>query len=383
MAMVSFPFDSIYTQGASPEYDREVGSEVFARLLSAFFSNGVIDGNSFAVTPGTGMKVNVSAGKALINGRFCADDNAASLNIAAANASYNRYDSVVLRLNLDVNSANTAIERSIYLLVKTGTAAASPTVPALTRTSQYYELRLANILVKKGATSIIQANITDTRTDSNQCGIVAAAIKAIDTTTLFNQLQAAITAKENYLQNQVNTWLSQLSDLLDGNTAANLAAQIRALTTAVAGKAPTVHTHNANQISGLKSGGLYGTLYAGRVYSDPLKMVKNEQKSFDVEVYSGANTQNYCAAVGIIGVSINKAGSGSSSVTSPETGVITTDEISAEVIDADANHLDLSQIRLDGFYLTGTKARIKLKNEESKKQNNIQIMVTVLYRRNA
>jgi conserved domain protein len=57
----------------------------------------------------------------------------------------------------------------------------------LRRDSDVWELQIASIHVKQNAMAINQSDITDTRLDSNVCGVVTSVINQVDTTTIFNQ----------------------------------------------------------------------------------------------------------------------------------------------------------------------------------------------------
>jgi len=134
-------------------YDRAVGDVYFAELFSALAQNGVV-GSSFEVTAdGNAMSVNVSPGRALIEGRFCYDKAASALAVSAAVSS--RSDLVVLRLDIEA--------RTISLEIAEGAAAP-------VRTGSIYELAVARINVAAGASVITQSMITDLRADVSFCG---------------------------------------------------------------------------------------------------------------------------------------------------------------------------------------------------------------------
>ena len=156
-------FDS--ADPASP--DRTYTATLLSRIAGKCLSNGVVPGDlnelRITVADPSAMKIVVSTGTAIINGRFCENDTAFPLNITAANASNPRIDRVVVRLSAVTN-------RTIDIVVKAGTPASSPAAPALTRTSDVYEVSLASIAVGAGVSSIITANITDERGDPSVCG---------------------------------------------------------------------------------------------------------------------------------------------------------------------------------------------------------------------
>lgn len=159
----------------------------------------------FAVTPGTGMSVNVAAGKASLLHHWFRSDAVETLSIGASHAVLNRYDVIVIRLNKS--------DRSIALGVITGTPASSPQVPSIRRDDDYYDLALAYISVPAGASSIGQSLITDVRLNSAVCGIVTGIIDQLDTSTFAAQLEAW----KNAQMTAFNEWFATLTEELNVN----------------------------------------------------------------------------------------------------------------------------------------------------------------------
>ncbi len=58
-------------------------------------------------------------------------------------------------------------------------AADIPSAPELTRTSDIYELGIADITVPKGAVAITSDYIADTRLNSSLCGLVGSLVSAL------------------------------------------------------------------------------------------------------------------------------------------------------------------------------------------------------------
>ena len=146
--------------------DRKYNAEQMSEYFRGIINEGVyqhLDGG-LAVTAGTGLAVNVAAGRAIIQNRWVQNSAAMSLTIAAASETYARKDAVVIRLNWS--------SRAISIAVKTGTPAASPVAPSMTRNSTTYEMALAYVNVAANATSV---TVTDKRSDSTVCGWVTVA----------------------------------------------------------------------------------------------------------------------------------------------------------------------------------------------------------------
>lgn len=109
------------------------------------------------------MTVNVTGGKAICLGKYVKNTGTLELAIEAGE-SQPRYDAIVVGVDLENRSAN------IY--VKKGTAAADPGYPTIINTDLNKELCLAYVYVAANATSISDADITDTRSDELICGWV-------------------------------------------------------------------------------------------------------------------------------------------------------------------------------------------------------------------
>lgn len=190
MAMRYGYFDSEITGVDSegmPIFDRAETSELFRLLFSKLLTNGVLakPADCFKVMAGdTGLSVTVRPGFGLINGAFAYDPASATYQLAAAPTSYSRIDRIVLRCNY--------LERLCEIIVKTGTAAASPVAPELVQpaSGDYYELGLALVTVSANQSTITQSAITDTRPDSSVCGYVTQFIDSIDTESFYAQFNA-------------------------------------------------------------------------------------------------------------------------------------------------------------------------------------------------
>ncbi|WP_195465382.1 hypothetical protein [Faecalispora jeddahensis] len=199
---------------ASVSGDRKYNTDFLARWVASIISNGVYNGDLGVTAGGSSMAITLPAGRAWINGYHYRNDAAITLPIANADGVLNRKDTIVLRW--DVN------ERSITAQVIKGTFASSPTAPAITRSAEQYDLKLAEISIPAGTTAITQALITDTRLDTAVCGIVTGVIDQVDTTTFYNQIAADLAQFKSTQQADFEVWFDSIKDILDDNTAGNL-----------------------------------------------------------------------------------------------------------------------------------------------------------------
>ena len=197
------------------EYDRVYLAPQFAAYFASFIGNGVYAEHSnqlqVVAMPTPQMQVGVEKGQGWINGYWYENTDTMYLPIEVADGVLNRIDSIVLRLGF--------AERNMWLMVKKGTPAVSPTAPEVTRTADYYDLQLATVSIPASSIRITQAQIQDTRMNQDVCGWVTGVDKQLDTTTLFNQFETYFQEfKENnqadyeeWTETQKQAWLSWVS----------------------------------------------------------------------------------------------------------------------------------------------------------------------------
>ena len=157
----------------SSDGDRVYDATDFAAYFGNLVSNGVFyaSATNLQATPGNGLAVSVAAGSAWINGSRYENTDDLNLPLTTANGSNPRIDRIVVRLS--------QVSRNIQLAVVDGPPAATPAAPALTRTSDVYELGIADVLIPAAATSIATNNITDTRLNTSLCGLVNSLVTAV------------------------------------------------------------------------------------------------------------------------------------------------------------------------------------------------------------
>lgn len=183
----------------------EYGEEFVSLVNKILVKNGVFD-NGLIVSAGSGMTVQSASGAAIIDGFIYYNDESKELVLSPANGSLPRIDSVMLRWDIP--------NRKMNLIVVTGTAQSNPSAPAPIRDNTYYDLQIATIRVNAGAASITAANITDTRPDSEVCGITAG-YNSVDIDAMMTQYTS-----------QFGDWFEQIKGQLDEDAAGNLQNQI-------------------------------------------------------------------------------------------------------------------------------------------------------------
>lgn len=205
MAEMYFPFPS--SNG-----DRMVGVETYERMLGTIFTQGIFPrGDMLAVMAGGGMNVTVATGSAIIvrtgeRASLYHNTQAINLPIDMANGVAERIDAVMLR--------RYTAERKIALVVLKGTPSSAPVAAAPVRNEDVWDIKLADIRVRAGVTSITQADIIDRRSDPALCGTVSS-IAEIDSGKFYYQQQALF-----------DDWFANLKTTLSGDVAGNLANKI-------------------------------------------------------------------------------------------------------------------------------------------------------------
>lgn len=182
--------------------DRVYDDTSFEHWLKRFFTSGVFL-NDLQVKANGDMTVTVGSGYVNADGKVKVYENETILSLNTAGGTYPRIDSIVLERN--------DAERDIILKVITGGYSSAPVAHTPVREDGIYQLVIAQILVGAGAVAITQANITDTRANTELCGIVASTVDQID----FGQVQA-----------QFDDWFEYVKGQLNEDAAGNLLNQV-------------------------------------------------------------------------------------------------------------------------------------------------------------
>ena len=150
--------------------DRRYDADQMSEYWKGIIGDGVVPSylDSLEVSAGTGMTVEVGAGKIYIDSKWCDNDAALTLDITAAHATLGRYTAVIARLD--------RTERTLTITTKDGTPAASPEAPTMERSATATEFCLAYVLIPAGSTAVSDGNITDKRADTGVCGYAGGVI---------------------------------------------------------------------------------------------------------------------------------------------------------------------------------------------------------------
>ena len=199
--------------------DRTYNADSFETWLRPFFVSGVFTNCLQVLAQDTpDMTVKVTSGYANLDGKAAYWPDTNTMTLEAASGVYDRIDTIVLRRD------NT--NRRVSIEVVKGTASATPAPTAPERTSDIFELVLAEILVGTGVTEITQSVITDKRPDTDVCGYVVAAVQTPD----FGELYAQFAAQaEEFMGDQAAdflAWFDEMKDQLSEDAAGHLQLEI-------------------------------------------------------------------------------------------------------------------------------------------------------------
>ena len=208
-------YNSVEVDG---EQDRTYDADSFSDWLKKFFTTGVFK-DEMQVTASGGMGVSVSGGYTNIGGKVM-DFAVTPLAVGTADPTYYRIDSVVIERN--------DTQRDFILKIVAGNTGTEASVTGITptRSGSVYQLVIAQIKVKPGATAITQADITDTRANASLCGIVAGTVTAMDFSQFSAQFDAYLNNFKDGREADFDAWFTNIQDVLDEDTAGHLQNEI-------------------------------------------------------------------------------------------------------------------------------------------------------------
>lgn len=193
--------------------DRKYNAVQMGAIFDGLIRDGVYAsyGTAFEVKAATGLNITVGKGRAWFDRTWTLNDSVLPLTLAASEAILNRYDAVVLEINLE------ATVRSNSIKVLKGVGASSPVKPTPTKTPTVSQWPLAWIYRPGGSTTVLQGNIQYV-VGTSDCPFVTAPLDRVTTDAMLAQWDA-----------QFKQWFADLRSVLDGNVATNLMGAISAI----------------------------------------------------------------------------------------------------------------------------------------------------------
>lgn len=232
--MIGYPIDSRVTFNEGiPEYDRAVSSAPLRELIKRLFSDGVLpDKSNDLLVQYVGStrisgdiegdintyNVVVNPGFGICNGCLKLQENPYVLEMDTTNTTHPRIDTVVLRLNDDVEV------RTCTFDIRWGNESSNPVPPDLIRNSTIWEIGLANIYKPATVSTTNPIIVTDTRLDPSRCGIISS-ISRFDTEALYTQMSSEFSFLRDLNTARFSEWFNNLQTELSGNVG-NLYSQV-------------------------------------------------------------------------------------------------------------------------------------------------------------
>lgn len=183
---------------------REYTASDLYKLIALLVGNGVYANELAPTATNEDMSITHGAGHAWINGVAYTNSTPFVLDIATADGSLNRYDSLMLRLNLSLNE--------VYATIVQGDYAANPTPPACTRNAETFDLKICDIYVPAGCMKITQDQITDTRLDSSVCGVPVFPVEHLDMTSFYRQIATDLANFQQRNEADFTAWVEDQKD---------------------------------------------------------------------------------------------------------------------------------------------------------------------------
>ena len=186
MAEISFPLENT-----------DYGAEE-AQLWFSGRTSGVFAANELAVSEGDGMSVTLGKGRAWMAysefaGVVYANTVATQIAVPTADAYFDRIDRLIIRFDRTGNT--------IKAQIISGKPSSTPKAPEIVRNDSMYDLSVAQIHVKTGATEIKAAHITDERLNASVCGLMQDGVTGIDTSVFQAQWDALLRQLSDALNN--------------------------------------------------------------------------------------------------------------------------------------------------------------------------------------
>ena len=178
-------------------------SELY-KTIALLVGNGVYSNELTPTATNENMTITHGTGHAWINGVVYMNSTPFVLDIATADGSLNRYDSLILRLNLSINE--------VYAIIVQGAYATTPQPPACTRNAETFDLKICDIYVPAGCTKITQDQITDTRLDSSVCGVPVFPVEHLDMTSFYRQISADLLKFREDEEAGFAAWVAEQED---------------------------------------------------------------------------------------------------------------------------------------------------------------------------
>ena len=197
----------------SLNHDRVYDADDINSIFDGIITDGVFGniGKRFAVTPGSGMSVNVGTGKARFHQIFVENDANLVLQIPQSDVLLNRIDAVVIRVDRTMSG------RTGNIVVLKGMPSQNPIAPTLSNDNQIWDMPIAYINVKANVNKVNSSDI-QYLVGRNTTPLITAPMQTVNVESYVGKLEG-----------QFSDWFSNLKDNLSTNAAGNLQNQINTI----------------------------------------------------------------------------------------------------------------------------------------------------------
>ena len=197
----------------SLNHDRVYDADDINSIFDGIITDGVFGniGKRFAVTPGSGMSVNVGTGKARFHQIFVENDANLVLQIPQSDVLLNRIDAVVIRVDRAMSG------RTGNIVVLKGMPSQNPIAPTLSNDNQIWDMPIAYINVKANVNKVNSSDI-QYLVGRNTTPLITAPMQTVNVESYVGKMEG-----------QFSDWFSNLKDNLSTNAAGNLQNQINTI----------------------------------------------------------------------------------------------------------------------------------------------------------
>ena len=197
----------------SLNHDRVYDADDINSIFDGIITDGVFGniGKRFAVTPGSGMSVNIGTGKARFHQIFVENDANLVLQIPQSDVLLNRIDAVVIRVDRTMSG------RTGNIVVLKGMPSQNPIAPTLSNDNQIWDMPIAYINVKANVNKVNSSDI-QYLVGRNTTPLITAPMQTVNVESYVGKMEG-----------QFSDWFSNLKDNLSTNAAGNLQNQINTI----------------------------------------------------------------------------------------------------------------------------------------------------------
>lgn len=205
--------------------DRKYNTNHISYLFDGLVRDGIFAtyGQAFAVTaPGTSMTINVGVGRGWFDHTWTLNDAILPITVELSELIFDRIDALVLEVD------TRSVSRKNTIKIIKGVGATVPLKPTLIKSEGLNQYPFAYITVKKGTSTITQANI-ENMIGKTECPFVVGILEHIDISMLIAQWEAEWDQWTVQQTADFQLWFDTIKGQLSEDAAGHLQNQINTL----------------------------------------------------------------------------------------------------------------------------------------------------------